>query len=136
MKVETAVERMIRGRQQITDLYSKARIFGMSGDSINTEFGEIKKKLKAPQWVNQYLNGYRDALSDQLYRHDLDFRFIMEGDIIVSTYKGSPIYYEKMGYKPSDLSDRPNGHYWTKTNRPFSTMPLTSTKEDDRVHAN
>jgi len=121
MKITVALQKRRKAVTRLIDLYSRAEHYGLRSSEINKQFSEIKAEMdKVPYWVLAYLEGYRDALTAYAYAYDLDFRFIMEDGTVVSTHRDSDIYYEKLGYKPSDLSNRPNGHYWTKTNRRYS----------------
>jgi hypothetical protein len=120
MKITTALTKRMKAVSRLIDLYQRARHYGLRSTDINRQFSEIKAKMgKVPYWVLAYLEGYRDALTAENYAHHLDFRFTMEGGVMVSTSRKSDIYYEKLGYKPGDLSDRPNGHYWEKNGKPY-----------------
>lgn len=121
MRITEALKKRRKGLCRLTDLHSRARIYGMLSTDMYKEYTELRKDLgKVPYWAIAYLDGYRDALSAEDYAHHLDFRFTMDDGTIVSTDRKSDIYYEKLGYVPKDLSDKPNGHYWTKSNRRYS----------------
>jgi len=120
MKITTALAKRRKAVSRLIDLYSRARHCGLRSSDINEQFGKIKAEMgKVPYWVLGYLEGYRDALTAENHAHHLDFRFMMEGGVMVSTSRKSDIYYEKLGLKPSDLSDRPNGYYWEKNGKPY-----------------
>lgn len=122
MKITTALKKRGRAVSRLVDLHRRARTFGIISTDMYKEYSELKKDMgKVPYWVIAYLDGYRDALTAEDYWHHLDFRYIMDDDVMVSTHRDSDIYYEKLGYKPGDLSDRPHGHYWAKTNRRYSS---------------
>jgi len=123
MKITNALKKRREGCTRLVALHIRARTYGMLSTNMNKEYSKLKEDLgKVPYWVITYLDGYNEALTVGNYAHHMDFRYIMKNRTIVSTHKDSDIYYEKLGYMPSDLIGRPNGYYWAKTNRPYSSM--------------
>ena len=126
MRIETALKRRDRAVSQTRDLFSTAKIAGMESAAINEAFGKIRATTlaKCPEWVGAYVDGYRQALTDLLYRESLMFGGFVDG-VFYSTHRDRPDYYETNGISPADYSDNgrvmARGHYWstTATPKPF-----------------
>lgn len=120
MKISTENNKRIMGVQKIDSLYYTARACGLTSMEMSERFINILEHLKAPQWVNWYLRGYRDCLWAGLFQNDLEFCYIVDGKRY-SIRKDSELYYEKHGISPKELSDKQtsSGHYWIKTGKPF-----------------
>ena len=126
MRIETALKRKSEAICQLRDLYSSAAIFGMLSSDINTRVAQIRNETlaKCPVWAVSEFNGYRQALTDQLYADSLVYGGFVKGQFL-STHRNRPDYYEKHGVEPSAYADggrvQLRGHYWatTKEPRPF-----------------
>ena len=122
MEISRALKIRDRGKMAMQNLYSKAQIYGMQHMAINTESMQILKRCKnTPYWVIAYLEGYESALRENLYRHHLEFCYIVEG-VRYSIRKDSEMYYEKHGISPRELNEKQEGcgHYWIKSGKPYS----------------
>lgn len=122
-----------KARVKLVDLYSQAKIFHLTSQQIDLKFRKIKSELpsKTPYRVIAYLDGYQDALNQELYNHYLDFRYIVNG-MQVSTYKKSPIYYKKMGVTVSELRNKPCGHYWKDSDKPYYNDEVKKAYEEEK----
>lgn len=120
------LDRRDRARGGIVDLFNTARHDGLSHSEMCKRRDDIYQRCKinhSPEWVSQYLHGYWDCLSQQLYRNDLVFGGMVDGQFY-STHSDRSDYYEKSGITPSELyaddgrvTER--GHYWTETMKPY-----------------
>ena len=120
MKIKRAVDIQCHSRTKLLDIYGGAAIYKSKSEEISKRIAEYKNKLPkdTPAWVKSYIDGYADALTKMLYQYKLEFCYLIDGRL-VSTYKNSERYYEKMGYSISDLTDKPNGHYWIGSDKPY-----------------
>jgi hypothetical protein len=121
MDISLALRRRDRAVSNLRDLYSRAEHFGLLSSQINDEYNVILANLgKAPQWVRQYLDGYRAALTEQAYRQQLVYGAIIDGHFF-STHRDREDYYEKSGIEPRAFADDnpTKGHYWRNNLKPF-----------------
>jgi hypothetical protein len=120
MNIETAIKRRDRAVMALRDLHGTASVFGMSSDDMNTRVAEIHATIcaKCPEWVHSYVRGYRQALTDALYRYELVFGGMIEGRFY-STHRDRADYYEKHGIEPNAYADdgkvTARGHYWRRS---------------------
>jgi hypothetical protein len=120
MRIETALKRRDRLVSALRDIYSMAHCFGLASVDLHSRCQDAYKTYcdKAPGWVREYADGYRRALMDAAYRHELVFGGFIEGKFY-STHRDRADYYEKNGIEPSAYADdgkvTQRGHYWTKS---------------------
>ena len=119
MRIETALKYRDRAITQLRDMHSSAQMFGTPSATMNERFAEIQARCaKCPEWVMQYVRGYRAALIDQLYRDSLVFGGFV-GDKFYSVHRDRADYYEKNGIEPCAYADdglvTRRGHYWIKS---------------------
>lgn len=120
MRIEAALKKRDRGRMRLRDLYSAATHHGATSESLNQGYAEIRRDLGAvPHWVISYLDGWRDALTEEIYRKHLAFGGYVDGRFY-TTHSARPDYYQKQGIQPSDLHKvaTRTGHYWVTTAEP------------------
>ena len=110
-----------RARVNLIDIYSQARIYHLDHMTICKKITELKSRLpkRTPYYVTTFLNGYSDALTAQLYHESLEFCYVMPNGELASTYKKSPRYYETIGYKVYELTDRPHSFYYIGTDKAY-----------------
>jgi hypothetical protein len=122
MNITTALNKRNQAKSRLVDLYSKAEIYGMTSDEINTAYNDILADLaKAPQWVRAYLDGCRSILNDQAYRNQLVYGAFIDGKFY-STDRNRDDYYEKHGLSANVFSESEKqqiGHYWARNLRPY-----------------
>jgi len=116
------IDRALRVRDslktRVNDLYSCARLSGMTGDAINSAMQTLRADCpkRTPQWVFSYIDGYRDALQSDLYANWLVFGGYIDG-VFYSNQRKRDDYYEKHGIEPVDYADNGRvlnrGHYWS-----------------------
>ena len=119
MKLSRAVKIKMAGKGSVQSIYSRGISYTLTSREIHDKYLDWKNSLPkgTPQWVLFYFDGVSDCLHDNLYQH-LHFAYIINGKLY-SVHKDHADYYEKHGFKPSDLSDKKGGHYWRKNNKPF-----------------
>jgi hypothetical protein len=116
MKTQTALNHKTEALRRIRTLYSVARTCHMTHKQILDRFTEIMDSVgHCPRWVKEYLYGWRDSLDDRLYADALEFCYRMPDGTIVSTYRKSDRYYEKLGYTTTQLIDCYHKYYWIGT---------------------
>ena len=133
MRIETALQRKARAVMQLRDLFSSAESFGMTSAALNERVKTIRETTlaKCPHWVHAHVDGYREALTDSLYRRSLMFGGFVDGRFY-STHRTRPDYYESNGIAPADFADdgrvQDRGHYWstTSTPKPFFIREVTA----------
>jgi len=110
-----------RAKSKLCDIYSQAKCLHLTNEEIIVKILELKRALPkaTPYYVQTYLNGCIEILTDQLYRDSLEFCFIMNNGDIVSTYKKSLRYYKTLGYSISELTDKKNRFYYIGTDKPY-----------------
>lgn len=118
MRIETALNHQKRAIMQTRDLYSSAESFGLSSAQINERFNVILGSIAhCSGSIREYVRGYRQCLSDQLYRTALVHGGFVDGRFY-STHSNRPDYYERNGIKAVDYADdgrvTARGHYWIK----------------------
>lgn len=120
MKLTRAVGIKMKGSTTVNDIYSMGRIFKMKSEDITKKFIEFKNGLPkgTPQWVKYYFDGLADCHIGYYYKYDLHFGYWIDNKLY-SVHRDHPMYYEKHGIKPSELCDRPSGHYWIDGDKPF-----------------
>lgn len=119
MRIERALAIRSAAGIRLRDLYSSATIQGLTSDEIQAGWQHIRKDYpKAPQWVWSYLDGYKQALNDSLYRDHLIFGGYI-GERFYSTSRGRSDYYESCGIDPAAYADdglvKRRGHYWRES---------------------
>lgn len=118
------------GLNSINSIFHQAKTYGHNHMQLNKDYLDFVKNhpKSLPRWIKSYWDGVRDLNMALLYRYELEFCYIING-IRVSTWKDSPINYEKMGFEVRQLTNCPCGHYWIKTGKPFfegEPTPLSS----------
>jgi len=108
------------GLHRINSIFHGAEVYGWTSKQLNDNYLNfvLDQPKSLPKWIKHYWEGVRDLNQHLLYRYKLEFCHIIDG-VRVSNWKESPIYYEKLGYSVSQLSNCPNGHYWIKTGKPY-----------------
>lgn len=132
MRIETSIKRRDQAITQLRDLYSSARICGMSSADLNSGIRRIIDTTlsNVPKWAIAEFKGYSRALGDQLYIDALMFGGFVDGKFY-STHRDRSDYYETNGIAPAEYADngrvKARGHYWktTATPRPFFVMEGT-----------
>lgn len=124
------IERALRVRRdmitRVIDAYSSARSFCLRHSELDRRVRDAMKcPPKTPLYIREYVSGYRQALSDQLYRDALVHGGMFEG-VFYSTHSNRDDYYEKHGMTARDYADdgrvTERGHYWiANVSRPFFT---------------
>lgn len=120
MRIETSLKRRDSLVSAIRDIFSMAECFGLAHVDMHKRLQDVYaiKCDKAPSWVREYADGYRQALTDQAYRSQLVFGGFV-GDKFYSTHRDRPDYYEKNGIEPCAYADdglvTRRGHYWIKS---------------------
>jgi hypothetical protein len=121
MKIETALKRRAALCVTLRDTYAMASDFGLASTDLyarcRTAYATAMAN-KAPQWIREYADGYRQALMDAAYRNDLVFGGFVDGKFY-STHRDRADYYAKNGIEPSAYADddvvTQRGHYWVKS---------------------
>jgi hypothetical protein len=121
MKIEQAINIQSTATKRLMDIFSAGKVYHLDNMALTHKFIELKKSLpkKTPYYVHTYLSGYRDALIAELYKYHLEFCYDMGDGKLVSTYRKSERYYEKMNVQISELTDKPCSYYWIGTNKQF-----------------
>lgn len=121
MRIGTALKRRDKLVSALRSIYAMADDFGLASTDLHTRCQEAYARAmqgKAPQWIREYADGYRKALMDSAYRHQLVFGGFV-GDKFYSTHRDRADYYEKNGIEPSAYADdglvTRRGHYWRKS---------------------
>lgn len=127
MKIERALKIRDRALTRIKDAHSKVTVYKLTSESYNKKYIEIINTMPngTPSHVREYLRGYSDCLRHSFY-DNLEFCYTLKDGRKFSTYKNSPLYYEKHGITPKYLHDNAetSGHYWEGTDRPFFVGPV------------
>ena len=125
MRIAVALRKRDWALSRMKDIYSRATHYGLTSAAINEEVAAVWESLnavKAPSWIKSYLEGWRAAQTDNLYREHLVFGGKVEG-VFYSTHHDRTDYYEKNGIAPCDYADdgrvKDRGHYWKSNLRPF-----------------
>lgn len=117
MRITTALKRRDSLVSALRDIYSMAGVYGLASVDLHARCQEAYKRHcdKAPGWVREFADGYRKALNDAAYRHELVFGGFV-GDKFYSTHRDRPDYYERNGIEPCAYADdglvTRRGHYW------------------------
>jgi hypothetical protein len=119
-----------RGKEIIAGIFSSGKAYGLNHIEMHNRYMELvnRQPKSIPRWIKSYWEGIWDVYMGFTYRYDLEFCHIVNG-IRVSNHKESPIYYEKLGISVRDLCNKPCGHYWIKTGKPFFEGEPTPIKE-------
>ena len=116
--VRQSLNRRDKAISDLQYLYSRAESFGFTSQKINEEYSKIIPQ--APAWVRAYVDGYRRALDDALYRDKLEFCYIHEGirySVRDGAEHGTDQLYAMI--EPSTIPKLVHGHFWIKTGKPF-----------------
>ncbi len=119
MRIERALKIRAELKTRIADLYSFAHFHGLTSVEMQESCNAMLRDYpRLPQWVTSYLDGYKQALQETLYREHLIFGGYV-GDVFYSIHSNRPDYYEKHGIDPADYADNgkvtARGHYWKET---------------------
>jgi hypothetical protein len=118
MRIEQALRVRDSLKIRINDLYSCARLSGMTSAEIQQSKSKIFAEIprKPPAWVRSYCDGYIAALQAELYRDWLVHGGYIDG-IFYSTHSKRNDYYEKHAIEPAAYADdrlvKERGHYWS-----------------------
>lgn len=105
MNIDRALKLRDQAARRVRDAYSLARSCGLPSADINETvaaiFAELRER-KTPQWVESYVSGYRQAITDGL---NSEPGLIVYGGFwdgaFVSVNRNRPDYYQKRGLEPS-----------------------------------
>lgn len=104
---------------ELRSIYQRATCTGPTADEISNQVGEIWRRLRAgkfPGWVRSHLDGYEQALRDDLYARNLTFGGFYKGRFY-SVDRRRPDYYDAHGIDVAEYADdgkvTERGHYWT-----------------------
>jgi len=117
MRITTALKRRDNLVSALRDIYSMAGVYGLAHVDLHKRCQDAYARYcdKAPSWVREFADGYRKALNDAAYRHELVFGGFVDGKFY-STHRDRPDYYEKNGIEPCAYADdglvTRRGHYW------------------------
>lgn len=116
MRIERALAIRDRAKTRLRDVYSSAELGGYTSREISENVASIRGDYpKAPGWVWSYIDGYEQALRDELYRSQLIFGGFVDG-VFYSTHSNRDDYYGKHGISALEYSDNGRvtgrGHYW------------------------
>lgn len=126
MQIKSALKHRDRAIERVRDLYSSAEQFGLPSDTINERYCDILQSElpagKAPGWTRSFVDGYRKALIDNLYRSSLVYGAFIDGKFY-STHRNRDDYYEKQGLSARIFAEEHDkavaGHYWASNLKPF-----------------
>ena len=135
-----------RAKSTMFSIYSSAKSYKSTSQDIRKRVQKLFDSLpkRTPYYVSAFLRGMEEVLQADLYRNHFEFCYTISGKVLddsgnmviyenelVSTYKKSNRYYEKLGIKPSQLQEMSsaNGHYWDGTDKPYFT-----TLNDDQIN--
>ena len=127
MDINQALRKRDAAVTSLRDLYSHAISCGLKSTQMNDSYAQIRERMgpAIPHWVASYVDGWRDALTADLYRNHLVFGTWIEG-VFYSTHRDRADYYEKQGKSPRIYCDESEGndskgHYWAHNLKPFWT---------------
>jgi CMP-N-acetylneuraminic acid synthetase len=112
-------------------IYSSAKLNKYNANWVIAEFKKLIEELNStspsgarryPVFMAQYAKGYDMALHNQLWRNELEFCYVMAGNIY-STHKDSchdkaELLYDKCSSYLMDSLER--GHYWKNSSVKFA----------------
>lgn len=121
MKIERALSLRNLAASSIRSVYALALTYGPLSSAMDSDVRRVMDSThaaKAPQWVRSYLDGYTQALRDNLYSSgELVFGGVYQGRFY-STHNHRANYYGKHGIAASAFADDGNvkarGHYWAR----------------------
>lgn len=130
LTIGESIDVQSRFKLRAADLISMVRICKMTSADFNERWNAILGQMpqRTPRWVTNYLQGYRDAKLEQIYREDLEFCYVDTDGVMYSTNKKSEhrlteeFYAKNQGHL---LSDMPNGHYWKGSRKVWYGHALT-----------
>ncbi len=114
MKLSRSIDLRNSAAQSLRALWSRAETNGMTFAEMMAERNTIFSRIaKTPVWVNSYLNGVWDTLSEIYQRRQIHCYTMPNGDI-VSSHRNRDDYYERKGIDPQTLSQTAaySGFYW------------------------
>ena len=128
MKTDTALRHRTRAVRELQDLHHSLRISHGDFDYYLERKAEIRKSIKhCPGWVRAYFSGQADLLFKQLYQNELEFCYLLEGDLYSvwkkSTHKTTDeLYRAGRGHELALANEEqvPRAHYWRGTDIIFS----------------
>ena len=114
MKLDRAIAIQSELTSRVIDLISAARSFHTTSKWINEEYHKLFQRYPkdVPNHVREYVRGYRDALVESLYRHDLVHGYEWQG-LVYTEYEKYP--EELRQALRGDLATVEHGHYWKET---------------------
>jgi hypothetical protein len=125
--METALKRRQEAVLQVGDLLRMARHTMPTAQDLHRNYLDrvIGGTLKGcPTWAVAYVQGYYDALTQQLYERDLIHGAFVLGRFY-STHSARPDYYDHNGISPQVFADcnNRNGHYWAESIKETEARP-------------
>ncbi len=123
MRLETSLKRVAEAIRKTREIYSCAKLCGITAREIDNEVREMRQTTLAncPNWAWSEATGYERAIRDSLYESSLVFGGFVDG-VFYSTHRDRADYYEKNGIQPSEYADngkvKNRGYYWKTTETP------------------
>lgn len=110
--------------REYKDIYSRAKTFRMTASQMYELKlqADRRKPNDTPKWVFEYARGYYACIIDIIFQTEVEFCYVTSTGMVLSTYRGSPRYYEDMGFEPHDMCGLSNAHFWKGSDKPFTEV--------------
>lgn len=113
MRLQQAVDLKTTLKHRISGMVTMARGFHWTSKEIHDRKMEICKKHKIPYWLQSYLDGIYDCLTDDLYQRYLIFGYEWDGRVYTE-YDSYPEELKEY-LRKNNSDDIPSGHWWKDT---------------------
>ena len=121
MRIETALKKQSNMVAHMLDMCGRAEHFGLTSAEVIAESNRVLTSYgKVPNWVTQYVRGYRDALQAKWYTEGvLVFGGFMAGKFYSVFNRREDYYGNTMSAKEWNDNSVKKGHYWRASLRPY-----------------
>ena len=113
MRLSTAINLQNKLYVRLCDDFSAARSYGLTSQALTFRILAHRPE-KLPRWIASYLDGASRVMRDNLYRYDLNFRFVLPDGTLLDT-KNMPDGWDHARICAERL---PSGHFW-ESGKPF-----------------
>jgi hypothetical protein len=113
-------------RTSVKDALSACECYKSTSLHTSEKIQQLAERYNVPNYLWQWAWGYRDAVVDRWYRHNLVFCYKWEGQLLPANWDKMPESFKDFARSKS-TSEMDCGHYWKAEdgtlleNRPFFT---------------
>lgn len=112
-----------RARHFMVSLFNRAKEQHLTSSEISDAYLAYRNQIgldKYPRYVSSYITGLHDSLQTVIHNENLEFCYVIEGEVY-SIDKDSPRYYEEHGFTPKSVYEKAekSGHFWKDSDDPY-----------------